>query len=67
MTTGHESTSALELSLVNFDHDTCDSTAPIADFGGFDGRNDDDVHGKTTEGVDLGENFWTDGFDTMFV
>ena len=60
--------SAPEPSLVNFDDDTCDSAAPIADFEGLDGGNgDDDVHGKPTEGVDSGQNFWTDGFVTMFV
>jgi len=68
MTTGHESTSALELSLVNFDDDTCDSAAPIAGFGGFGGFDDDGgAHEKTAESEGSGQNFWTDGFDTMFV
>ncbi|KAF9651626.1 hypothetical protein BDM02DRAFT_3184375 [Thelephora ganbajun] len=68
MPTGHEveSTSALGLSLVNFDDDWCDPAASMTDFGGFDVRgNGDDVE-EVAEGVDSDEMCWANMFDTMF-
>lgn len=69
MTTGYEleSTSAFGLPVVDFHTEVSDPTAYTADFGGFDIVGGDDNPKETVEGVDSGEGWWMDAFDTMFV
>lgn len=55
-----KSTSALGLSLVNFDNGRCYSAAPKDLFGGFGGGDDSDL-----VGVDPGEKGWRDGLGRM--
>jgi len=64
MTPGHESESALGVSLGNLYDDMCDPTVSVSGFGGFDGG--DDVR-EAAEGVDSDEGCWADAFDTMLV
>ena len=52
--------SALGLNLMNFDDDMSDPTTSVAGFGGFDVN-------EGVDGVNSGEGWFTDAFDTMFV
>lgn len=52
---------------MNFDYGVSDPNAFAVGFGGFNVGGDDDDVKETVEGVDSGETWWTDEFDTMFV
>jgi hypothetical protein len=69
MTTGDEleSTSALILSLVNFDDDMRDPTASVGDFGGFYVPGNGEYTKEVVEGADSDEGYWRDAFDTTLV